>query len=358
MKKAIFVGCNNDFITRSQLDPFFYYAQALKRTVNLSVKYFYVETFAEISRTVEQKDSDVIFLMPSWRESLSKEMLTQSEKILQKIRINNDKKIIFIDPFSQTNSNFFNLLPYVDSFLKRQSYKDINNYKKDFIGGLMMTDFLNKKLNIDLNQWYVGSKCPEDYINRINVGWNLGTNKKFRAELHKRPLFWFDKKTKSNDIFCRLSLGNSGDVDWYTQYRLRALNALKPLETDYKVLASGRFYQDLVPRSQYLKEIKSSRIVFSPFGWGEACFRDFEAVCYDCLLVKPSMDHINTEPNIYIDGETYVSVNWDFSNLVEKCQYFLENPDEAARIITNARQAYTDYFRENGFAQKIKSLIE
>jgi hypothetical protein len=81
--------------------------------------------------------------MPSWKESLSQEALTQSEKILQKMRSNNDQKIIFIDPFSQTNSNFFNLLPYVDHFLKRQSYKDINNYKKDFIGGLMLTDFLN-----------------------------------------------------------------------------------------------------------------------------------------------------------------------------------------------------------------------
>ena len=209
-----------------------------------------------------------------------------------------------------------------------------------------------------MNQWYVGSKCPEAYIDRINIGWNLGTNKKFRTELHKRPLFWFDKKTKSNDIFCRLSLGNMEDLDWYREYRLMALNALKPLETDYKVVASARFYHNLVPRSQYLKEIKSSRIVFSPFGWGEACFRDFEAVCYDCLLVKPSMDHINTEPNIYIDGETYVSVNWDFSNLVEKCQYFLENPDEAARIIANARRVYTEYFRENSFVQKIKSLIE
>jgi hypothetical protein len=358
MKKAIIVGCNNDFITKSQLDPFFYSAQALKITANLSVKHFYAETFAEIGQTVERQDSDVIFLMPSWRESLSEEMLTQSEKILQKIRSNNDQKIIFIDPFSQTTSNFFNLLPYVDSFLKRQPYKDINNYKKDFTGGSMLTDFLNKKLDIDLKQWYVGSKCSEDYINRINVGWNLGTNKKFITELHKKPLFWFDKKTKSNDIFCRLSLGNSEDMDWYQQYRLIALNALKTLETDYKVITSARFYQNLVPHSQYLKEIRSSRIVFSPFGWGEACFRDFEAVCYDCLLVKPLMDHIHTEPNIYIDGETYVSVNWDFSNLVEKCQYFLENPDQAARIITNARQAYTEYFRENRFVQKIKDLIE
>jgi hypothetical protein len=358
MKKAIVVGYNNDSIAKAQRDPFFYSAQVLKKTTNFSIKHFYAESFAELGQIAEQQDSDVVFLMPSWRDSLSEEALTQSEKILQKLRNNNDRKIIFIDPFAQANTNFFNLLPYVDHFLKRQSYKDINNYKKDFIGGFMLTDFLSQKLNMDLSQWYVGSKCPEAYIDRINVGWNLGTTKKFRTELQKKSLFWFDKKTKSNDIFCRLSLGNSEDMDWYQQYRLVALNALKPLETDYKVVGSGRSEKNLVPYSQYLKEIKASRIVFSPFGWGETCWRDFEAVCYDCLLVKPSMDHIKTEPNIYIDGETYVSVNWDFSNLVEKCQYFLENPDEAARIITNARQAYTDYFRENKFVQKIKSLIE
>lgn len=153
-------------------------------------------------------------------------------------------------------------------------------------------------------------------------------------------------------------MGSSQKKEWYYQYRQTALEALQPLASDYQIVTSGKTEGGLVPYHQYLQEIKKSRIVFSPFGWGEMCWRDFEAICYDCLLVKPSMSHIETEPNIFVEGKTYVSVKWDFSDLEEKCRYFLEHPDEAARIVENARQVYTEYFQEKKFIQKIKSLME
>ena len=54
--------------------------------------------------------------------------------------------------------------------------------------------------------------------------------------------------------------------------------------------------------------------MLSPFGWGEICYRDFEASLGGNLLLKPSMDHIDTWPNIYRE-DCYLKLDWDFSNL-------------------------------------------
>jgi spore maturation protein CgeB len=69
------------------------------------------------------------------------------------------------------------------------------------------------------------------------------------------------------------------------------------------------------------------------------------------------MEHIETKPNIFIAGETYVPINWDFSDLAEKCHYYLQHPDEAERIIKNARRAYLNYFKNQEFVETIAKII-
>ena len=337
----------------AQQEPFIYNRKLLRSTLDLDTEYAYAKTFSEIGKLCNKHNSDVVFLFPSWWESP-----IDAEEVLKDIRDKNPhRKLLFVDPFAQTTSKYFNVLPYVDRFLKRQSYKDLDEYKRQFIGGSMFTDFLANQKKLNFEGWHLGSEIPEGYDERIIPGWNLGTAKRFMKALRK-PLFWNRRPRKNLDIFCRLSLGCEKKKEWYCEYRIAAVEALKPLESDYKVVASGGFVEtSLVPRRQYIQEIKSSRIVFSPFGWGEICWRDFEAVCYDCLLVKPSMAHIDTKPNIFIPEETYVPVRWDFSDLKEKCHFYLTHPNQAARIVNNARRVYSEYFEKGEFVKTIAKLL-
>lgn len=57
---------------------------------------------------------------------------------------------------------------------------------------------------------------------------------------------------------------------------------------------------------------------------GEICFRDFEVMALKSILIKPDMKIVNTKPNIYIDGETYHSVKYDWSNLNEVIESVLD----------------------------------
>ncbi|MDJ0508370.1 MAG: glycosyltransferase [Crocosphaera sp.] len=360
MRVGILIGYGNDNIAKAQREPFLYYKKELKNRLNLEIKQYTAQTFDEIDLICRTHDSDIIFLLPSWRESLSNELVNKAKNVVKNLKTDYPKrKLVFIDPFAQTSTNYFIVLPYVDYFLKRQCYKDLETYRKNFVGGSSLTDFLAKHWNLDFSQWYVGSELSEDNIHKIMSGWNLGSAKKFKQSLFRKSILGFGKTAKKTiDIFCRLSLGNTNNNEWYTEYRIKAVEALNPLVSDYKVAKSAQDQNNLVSPRQYNSELKKSKIVFSPFGWGENCWRDFEAICHDCLLIKPSMSHIATNPNIFVEDETYVPVQWDFSDLEEKCRYYLEHPEQAEAIIRNAREAYKKYFQQEEFVKIIEKIIK
>lgn len=351
--RTLLLSCTTDTIIKAQCEPFSYLKKELQRELGMTVKHIQLEDSTQMEAAYRENEADMVFLLPLWRETPE-----QLEKVVKALRSHDPKrKLIFVDPFAQTTSYYFNLLPHVDWFLKRQRLENSDEYQQNFMGGFQSLEFMAKTFDLDLNGWDVSSDVPEGYENCITAGWSLGTAVRFYKQL-KRPWFSFKSKPKKEvDLFCRLSLGSKKKQEWYCYYRKAAVEAVKPLEADYRVAASALYIEDgLIPKRQYKRELQGSRIVFSPFGWGEGCWRDFEAVCNESLLIKPSMAHIETHPNIFIDGETYVSVAWDFSDFEEKCRYYLEHPDEANRIIENASRVYKDYFEKGAFIQLMRKL--
>ena len=353
MKSALFVGYTNDKIVTAQQEPFLYYKHELRQELGLEVAVKNVPTLNEAVNLCLGDRSDIFFLMPNWRE--------QPEVVETLIRTLRQQKphakLFFVDPFAQASSRFLSVLPYVDGFVKRQRYQDQSLYTQDLIGGSVLTQYLVQQQHYKLGNWHVGSIAPRGYASQVKTGWSLGTSKSFKRLL-QRPRWLFRPKAKTMDIFCRMSLSSEKD-NWYYKYRLSALAALAPLSADYRVASNGSSDKSKeVSQRQYFRELQQSRIVFSPFGWGESCWRDFEAICYDCLLLKPSMEHLDVQPNLFIPGETYVPIAWDFSDLEHQCRYYLQNPEAAARIVSNAREAYLEYFKTRSFVAQMKQLIQ
>jgi spore maturation protein CgeB len=131
------------------------------------------------------------------------------------------------------------------------------------------------------------------------------------------------------------------------------------LGSEYTLAVSGdKRDQKVISTRQYFEEIKRARIAVSPFGWGEVTYRDYEAIAYGCLLVKPNIDHVATNPAVFVPGESYVSVAWDYSDVVEKCRYYLEHWDEAEKIIAEARRLYLDFFEKDQFLEILGQVLE
>ena len=82
-------------------------------------------------------------------------------------------------------------------------------------------------------------------------------------------------------------------------------------------------------------------MALSPFGMGEICFRDFECMQFGTIIVKPDVSRLDTIPNIYEDDETYIAVNYDWSNLNEKIDYVLSDFNNLnQKINTNIRSMF------------------
>jgi spore maturation protein CgeB len=76
-----------------------------------------------------------------------------------------------------------------------------------------------------------------------------------------------------------------------------------------------------------------------------------------CLLVKPDMGHIRTEPNIFVPGETYVPVRWDFSDLPEVCARYLADDVARKAITARAYQVLADYYRSHNALQRFDEIL-
>ena len=70
------------------------------------------------------------------------------------------------------------------------------------------------------------------------------------------------------------------------------------------------------------------------------------------------MSHIDTKPNVYIDGETYIACKHDFSDLQEKIEDVLDNYKNYLYIIENARKKYLELMHPNHIAIHLHQVFK
>jgi hypothetical protein len=73
----------------------------------------------------------------------------------------------------------------------------------------------------------------------------------------------------------------------------------------------------LVQWPEYRKTFLNTKAILSPWGWGEACHRDFEALAFGCLLIKPTWTFVETFPDISSKDAPYIPCRLDFSDVPE-----------------------------------------
>jgi hypothetical protein len=126
------------------------------------------------------------------------------------------------------------------------------------------------------------------------------------------------------------------------------------LRNSYAVLTPDQH----VTQDAYYQEMLRSRICFSPFGYGEICWRDFEAILCGCVLVKPDMSHVETVPNVFVPNETYVPVRWDYQDLADRLRVLLQQPEECERIRNRARRVLQEYLDGMHLTESFNRILE
>jgi hypothetical protein len=83
---------------------------------------------------------------------------------------------------------------------------------------------------------------------------------------------------------------------------------------------------------------------------GELCYRDLESIQHGCIVIKPDMSNVLTEPNLFIANETYIPCKHDYSDLNEIVMNILGNYKDYQYIAANARQRLIDIYSSHNVA--------
>ena len=327
-------------------------------------------------------DCDILILVSKPTQKIIDEKKTSAKNnnallsYLSEIR-SKVKKIIWLDNSDSSSVTNFEVMPYVDIYLKKQILINKSLYDSNFYGGRIFTDFYHKKFRItDKKEFINNFPLKKKYESKLRLSWNIGLgnvhnsfNSFYKIIRLIFPLFVVKKfsdnfikpeKFREIDFFFRGSI--KYDRNTVKFHREKLYNDLKKKlgKKNYvSVIGNNVFHKNSISsfikkakgrlsNSEYKKVQNSSKISFSPFGWGELGARDYEIILGGSLLVKPRMDHMETWPNIFIPNKTYVPLEWDFSNLDEICETFIKNDKLRNEIISNSQEVYRESISKNG----------
>lgn len=244
------------------------------------------------------------------------------------------------------------VLPYVDLFYSKALFLDRSLYKRSLYGKELYSDYYHEKYHIDDEKARVRPVVSDDAeLAKLRLSWNVGIGDYPRGKLRQRIGTGFARlfsPAVASAFYSRKPLpvdpvaGNRGTYSVHARIGLTSratISYQRKLILD-RIEGDDRFLVGMVSQSQYNEEVAHSRIVLSPFGWGELCLRDFEAVRSGALLLKPDMAHLETWPDVFKNDETYAAFSWDADDILERTSFYLDNESERRRVASNAWETY------------------
>lgn len=328
-------------ITFAQVFPFIHYAPEFRDFHNCEFRFFSIQGLLD-GQQPKIPFADRILIMP-WFDA-DRRQLTQALAALRKT--SPSATISFIDSFAHNDLRLASdLAEDIAFYIKKSLFRDRSLFLQSHKGDTNLTEFYGALYGIEQPRpnWMV----PKAFLAKLRLGPAFFTDPKF-LRLFDGAL---QASFKDRHIDLHMRLGTKGG-GWYGAMRSDAVRA------GHAVAGVVRSSTEVISYRKYAQELKSSKTCFSPFGYGEICWRDIEAFAYGAVLIKPNMSHLETSPNIYEPGVTYLPVNWDFSNLQEVVHTALRSPDLCRSIAQEAHLRISDYLRTAQFVRDLSFLFD
>lgn len=243
------------------------------------------------------------------------------------------------------------VLDLADACVKKHVFADRSDYARDFTGKSNLTDYCHRTFGTSFAEDIIPTSggLRQDQIDKIVLGWNIASDDKIHDLSRDIPPL-AAQGARDIDILCRASVPPS---TWTYGMRNGAVEALSRMADTFRVHAPT----DRVPQSEYYREMLRARLCVSPFGFGELCWRDFEAILCGSLLVKPDMSHLKTWPDLFVPFETYIPVAWDYADLERVCTRYLKDEDARKEIAVTARRRLTAALSSDVFADRFATTM-
>ena len=302
------------------------------------------------------KEADAIFMQAPYH-------VEQGEltALLERLTIDNpDAPITYFDWFAPTDVRFADqVADHVAFYAKKGLERDRSYYARPQRSHTALGDYYADMFDLhpDRPTW----EHRPDIVDRLVLAPAFATSPTLLPafERHAEPL----RGDRPIDLHARFAIApaalhEQGRVDagrhshWYAVMRKHAREAIAGLADKYRIAWQGR-----VPNSKFMAELEQSMLCFSPYGFGELCWRDLEAVLAGAVLIKPSMTHLDCLYGIYRPGETYVPVRRDLADLDETVARLLADPEECRAIAQRALAAMRAYLAGPRLTMLLDTLV-
>lgn len=327
--KRLLIYHHPNGICWANIYPFFHEAAAFRDQTGTSIRALPINCLLE----GHKREADLVLIQPWFTED--------PKRIGEAIAAYRDRfpqtRLVFVDSFAHTDLRFGrHVASRIDLYLRKALFRDRQDFLKPRLGDTNLTEYYMRLYGIKGGE-PVDWQVPADLLDQLGMIQNfLLAPAMIPAFLGPEPEF-LDRPIDMN-----LRIAAKG-TPWYTTMRQHSIRAARDI-AGITVTTEER-----IPRTQFLTELHQSKLCWSPFGYGELCWRDIEAFQTGAVLLKPDMGHLDTLPDLYRPGETYLPVRWDFSDLEEVARSALADADGRRRMARNAFNACRDYIRSKAF---------
>ncbi len=324
-------------IPQSQLFPFHYYAADFRTRLDVDIREVPVDEYLDESHpdgattVCFQTDLDI-----------SEDALKHLVEGLR--RRNPGARLVYLDWFAPTDLRLAEKMgPMVDAYVSKHLLRDAAQYGQPTYGDTTLMDHYGRIY--DLKHEMKTFMLPSDLKHKLHLG------PSFFTAGFMLPVFDFGTLPSGPrliDLHARIAVDGT---PWYRAMRQGCADAVAGLSGINCVTGFG------IRHDLFLRELSRSKICFSPFGYGEVCWRDFEAVMCGAVLLKQDMSHVVTAPDIFDPFETYVPVKWDLSDLPQQVDWLLRDDAARKRIAKAAFDRLQDYVRSRAFIDQMAPAL-
>ncbi len=242
------------------------------------------------------------------------------------------ERLWFFDMTDGPGTIYSHVLPLVDRYLKAWVLRDSSMYKRQHYQSRVFTDFYHRHFGINDKEDMNYPPVPGKDIHKIRLAWNyslytFGRGLKIwdclplmlKTRIHSKFSF---NENRAQDVTMRIGL--KYELDTVRFHRQLAIDFVKGYGLSASKISKRKFFQ----------EMQNSKVSISPFGWGEICLRDYESFISGTALVKPSIRHMVTFPNVFLENRTFAEYDWHGNNLKSTIDKLLSDGSwrEMARI--------------------------
>jgi len=342
--RLLLLSDGREYTSEQQFAPIWRHRTRLRRELGLAVEWMRLET--ALARPASLRAGwDMVGLKLSFRHSPG-DALRIARGVAEGLD-GTGARLVYFDGDDDSAVQWPALLDLCDLYVKKHRFIDAAAYARRFIGRNNLTDFVARTSG----RSFAADPVPESEVvdpaalEKLHCGWNIALDDKIAALPPHPP-----EGERTIDICGRVHVAPES---WLRGLRAPAIAALEALPADWTVAVP----QGRVPQQAYYEEMRAARICVSPFGYGEICWRDFEAILCGCLLVKPDMSHIRTAPDLFVAGETYVPVAWDYSDLEAACAPYLADEGARLAIARRAQRRLIDSLSAGWFTARMADLF-